>query len=104
LFQVEAFWVVTPCSVVVVYYHFGGPFCFHHQGEVKSAGHNKEVTKYWRKLHNYGVHNLHFSPNNQSDEIKEDQMVWKCSTQAEETKLIHKFNQKILRKDATWQM
>jgi len=31
--QVEGFWVVMPCSVVVGYQHFGGPYCFHLQGE-----------------------------------------------------------------------
>jgi len=25
--QVEVFWVVTPCSVVVGYRRFGGPYC-----------------------------------------------------------------------------
>jgi hypothetical protein len=27
--QVKVFWVVTQCSVVVEYQHFGGPFCLH---------------------------------------------------------------------------
>jgi len=27
--QVEVFWVVTPCSVVVGYQHFRGPYCLH---------------------------------------------------------------------------
>jgi hypothetical protein len=31
MFQVEVFWVVTPCSVVVGYQHFGGPCWLHHQ-------------------------------------------------------------------------
>jgi hypothetical protein len=31
--QVEVFWVVTPCSVVVGYQHFGGPCCLHLQEE-----------------------------------------------------------------------
>jgi len=26
-FHIEVFWVVTPCSVVVGYQHFGGPRC-----------------------------------------------------------------------------
>jgi hypothetical protein len=34
-FQVEIFWVLTPCSFVVRYKSFGGPFCLHLQGEVK---------------------------------------------------------------------
>jgi uncharacterized membrane protein YgcG len=34
MFQVQVFWVVTPCSVVVGYQCFGGPYCFHLQGEV----------------------------------------------------------------------
>jgi hypothetical protein len=29
------FWVVTLCSVVVEYQHFGGPNCLHLQGEVR---------------------------------------------------------------------
>jgi len=35
MFQVEVFWVVTPCSVVVGYQSFRGPCCLHLQGEVK---------------------------------------------------------------------
>jgi hypothetical protein len=27
--QIEVFWVVTPCIVVVGYKCFGGPFCLH---------------------------------------------------------------------------
>jgi hypothetical protein len=34
--QVDFFWVVTPCSVVVGYQRFGGPCCLHLQGEVIS--------------------------------------------------------------------
>jgi hypothetical protein len=33
VFQVEVFWVVTPCNVVVEYQRFGGPCCPHLQGE-----------------------------------------------------------------------
>jgi len=32
-FQVEVFWVVTSCSVVVGYRRFGGLCCLHLQGE-----------------------------------------------------------------------
>jgi len=32
--QVEVFWVVTPCSVVVGYQRFGEPCCLHLHGEV----------------------------------------------------------------------
>jgi len=32
--QVEVFWVMTSCSVVVGYRRFGGPCCPHHQGDV----------------------------------------------------------------------
>jgi hypothetical protein len=32
--QIEVFWVVTPCSVVVAYQRFGGPCCLHLQSEV----------------------------------------------------------------------
>jgi hypothetical protein len=31
MFQVEVFWIVTPCSVVVGYRRFGGPCCLHLQ-------------------------------------------------------------------------
>jgi hypothetical protein len=27
--QVVVFWIMTPCSVMVGYQHFGGPSCFH---------------------------------------------------------------------------
>jgi hypothetical protein len=35
MFQVEVYWVVTPCSVVAGYQRFGGPCCLHLQDEVK---------------------------------------------------------------------
>jgi hypothetical protein len=31
-FQVDVFWIVMACSVVVGYQHFRGPRCFHLQG------------------------------------------------------------------------
>jgi hypothetical protein len=33
VFQVEVFWVVTPCSVVVGYQRFGGTCCLRLQGD-----------------------------------------------------------------------
>jgi hypothetical protein len=30
--KMAVFWVVAPCSLVVVYQRFGGPSCLHHQG------------------------------------------------------------------------
>jgi len=32
-FQVQVFWVVTPCSVEIEYIRFGGSCCLHLQGE-----------------------------------------------------------------------
>jgi len=32
MIQVDVFWVVTVCIVVVGYYRFGGPCCLHLQG------------------------------------------------------------------------
>jgi len=37
-FQVEVFWVVTPCIVVLGYERFGGPCCFRLQDEVSGMG------------------------------------------------------------------
>jgi hypothetical protein len=37
MFQVEIFWVVTPCNVVVGYQCFRGPYCFYIQGEGSMA-------------------------------------------------------------------
>jgi hypothetical protein len=37
MLQVEVFWVVTQCSVVVGKQRFGGPCCFHLEGEVDAA-------------------------------------------------------------------
>jgi hypothetical protein len=34
IFQVEVFWVVTPCSVVVGYQLFSSPRCLHLQGSL----------------------------------------------------------------------
>jgi hypothetical protein len=36
MFQVEIFWVVTPCSAVVGYRRFGGPCYLHLEGEDSS--------------------------------------------------------------------
>jgi hypothetical protein len=36
-FQVEVFWVMAPCTVVVGYQRFGGPCCFLLQREVKAS-------------------------------------------------------------------
>jgi hypothetical protein len=36
--QIEVFWVVMPCSVVVGYKYFKGPCWFHLQGEVTGSG------------------------------------------------------------------
>jgi hypothetical protein len=37
MLQVEVFCVMTPCSVVVGYQRFVGPFCLHLQDEVKCS-------------------------------------------------------------------
>jgi hypothetical protein len=37
MFPVEVFWVVMPCSVVVGYTLFRGPYCFHLQGEMEAV-------------------------------------------------------------------
>jgi hypothetical protein len=36
MFQVEVFWVVTLCNIVVGYQRVRGPCCLHLQGEVTS--------------------------------------------------------------------
>jgi len=41
IFQVEVFWVVTLCSVVVRYQRFGVPCCFHLQGEHFTASQSR---------------------------------------------------------------
>jgi len=35
--EFEIFWFVTPCSVVVKYQRFRGPYCPHLHGEVNGA-------------------------------------------------------------------
>jgi hypothetical protein len=42
--QVEVFWVVTPCSVVVGYQRFGGPFYLHLQGGTSVSYH--QITRH----------------------------------------------------------
>jgi hypothetical protein len=50
MIQDELFWVVMPCSVVVGYQRFGGPCCFHLQGEVAGMGENDiDIVPDWRK-------------------------------------------------------
>jgi hypothetical protein len=51
--QVEVFWVVTLCSVMVGYHRFRGPCCFHLQGEVSSDG-----GKIWQR---YRIITSHFN-------------------------------------------
>jgi hypothetical protein len=34
IFEIDVFWVVTPCGVVVGYQTFRGPCCLHFHGEV----------------------------------------------------------------------
>jgi hypothetical protein len=55
MFQVEVFWVVTPCSVVVGYQNFRSPWCLHLQGEV----YDKTLVSY----HNTEDHNLYNTGN-----------------------------------------
>jgi hypothetical protein len=31
--KMAAFWVVVLCSLVEIYRHFRGAFCFHHEGD-----------------------------------------------------------------------
>jgi hypothetical protein len=38
--QVEVFWVMTLCGVVVGYQLYGGLFCLHFQGEMNGTGRN----------------------------------------------------------------
>jgi len=47
-FQVEVFWVVTPCGVVVGYQRFGGPCCLHFQGE--AAGVEEKGYRYTNSI------------------------------------------------------
>jgi hypothetical protein len=42
--QVKFFWVVTPCSALVGYQHFGGPHCLHLQSKITGDG---------RKIHRH---------------------------------------------------
>jgi hypothetical protein len=32
-YKMAVFWVIVPCSLVVVYQRFRGPCCLHHQGD-----------------------------------------------------------------------
>jgi hypothetical protein len=41
--QVEVFWVVTPCSVVVGYQPFGGLCWLHLQDDVAGDGKNRHI-------------------------------------------------------------
>jgi len=47
MFQVEVFWAVTPCSIVVGYQRFGGPCCLHLQGEVSGSWIEIQVEVFW---------------------------------------------------------
>jgi hypothetical protein len=48
-----------------------------------SAPKRTEIIDSWRKLHNEELHNLHSSPYNYNDEVKEDEMGRTCSTYGE---------------------
>jgi hypothetical protein len=45
MFQVEFFWILTPCSVVVGYQRFGGPCCLHLQDNNVSDVHAVSIFK-----------------------------------------------------------
>jgi hypothetical protein len=48
MFQVDVFWVMTLCSVVVGYQRFGGPCCLHLQGEVDRKKNGIDIGPGWR--------------------------------------------------------
>jgi hypothetical protein len=43
--QDKVFWFVTPCSIVVGYQSFGGPCCFHLEGEPESLVSYRNTTR-----------------------------------------------------------
>jgi hypothetical protein len=45
--RVEVFWVMTPCSDVVGYRRFGGPYCLYLQGEVNGAWTEIQDLVFW---------------------------------------------------------
>jgi hypothetical protein len=55
--QVEVFWVVTPCSVVVGYQRFGEVFCLHLQGELPVIHENPNLL-HRENLRSQAVHVL----------------------------------------------
>jgi len=56
--EVEVFWVVTPCNVVVGYQRFRGPCCLHLQGE--DGGVTIQTASPWVQACYSGHHCLHY--------------------------------------------
>jgi len=59
--QVEVFWVVTPGSVMVGYWRFGGSCCLHFQGEEVKNGGNMILRNVGILSHHYTASKQHNS-------------------------------------------
>jgi hypothetical protein len=54
-------------------------------------GPERELREGWRKLHDKELHNFHSSPNDSSDQMKEE-MGATCRTHVEDEKCVHTFS------------
>jgi hypothetical protein len=54
--QIEVFWVVTPCSVVLGYRRFGGPYCLHLQGIPILVTHVQVCLLMWNYIYIFKFH------------------------------------------------
>jgi hypothetical protein len=74
IFQVEVFWVVTPCSVVVRYHYFRGPRFLHFQSEVTSLHPEDGGSMDLRKI---GVLPQHYTASEPRNlDLKPDTLNW----------------------------
>jgi hypothetical protein len=59
--QVEVFWVVTPCSAIIGYQHFGEPFSYHFRVKMKVSRLSEMLVPYHNITRRHNPEDQEFS-------------------------------------------